>query len=312
MAFVRRTLQVIAVILALLVGVTAMAAIVAQTTWFKERLRAFIVRQAADYVNGRLEIGRLAGNYWAVPYVEGLGAAPGSDALKHFGAAMASFGSIAMFHLGGITPEAEESKGAALPLARAVTQRDVADLHSAYAGEREIDVVVFSAPQLSLVRFSLGVLAFHVPLFVLLRRRGARLDRTEWWRLVLIGATGAGSSVLLFTIGLNYAPATYTSLISMIGPPLTALLAWLPACLDSSGPNQISLRYDLNAAEGWEAGASRSAGVSVGPAHSGGALCQEASRWSRATRVPELCTRPSAISFSAARLEATPACDRIF
>lgn len=84
-----------------------------------------------------------------------------------------------------------------------------------------------SAPQLALVRFSLGVLAFHVPLFLLLRRRGARLDRPEWWRLALIGATGAGSSVLLFTIGLNYAPATYTSLISMIGPPLTALLAWV-------------------------------------------------------------------------------------
>jgi drug/metabolite transporter (DMT)-like permease len=84
-----------------------------------------------------------------------------------------------------------------------------------------------AAPQLALVRFSLGVIAFHLPIFVLLRRRGARLDRPEWWRLVLIGAGGAGTSVLLFTIGLNYAPATYTSLISMIGPPLTALMAWL-------------------------------------------------------------------------------------
>jgi drug/metabolite transporter (DMT)-like permease len=83
-----------------------------------------------------------------------------------------------------------------------------------------------SAPQLALVRFSLGVLAFHVPLFLLLRR-GAHLERWEWRRLAMIGATGAGTSVLLFTIGLNYAPATYTSLISMIGPPLTALLAWV-------------------------------------------------------------------------------------
>ncbi len=83
-----------------------------------------------------------------------------------------------------------------------------------------------SAPQLALVRFSLGVLAFHVPLFLLLRRR-SHLERWEWRRLALIGATGAGTSVLLFTIGLNYAPATYTSLISMIGPPLTALLAWI-------------------------------------------------------------------------------------
>ena len=83
-----------------------------------------------------------------------------------------------------------------------------------------------SAPQLALVRFSLGVLAFHVPLFLLLRK-SAQLEPWEWRRLALIGVTGAGTSVLLFTIGLNYAPATYTSLISMIGPPLTALLAWV-------------------------------------------------------------------------------------
>ena len=83
------------------------------------------------------------------------------------------------------------------------------------------------APQLALVRFSLGVLAFHLPLWLLLRRRGARLEPREWWRLAMIGALGAGTSVLLFTIGLSSVPATYTSLISMTGPPLTALLAWV-------------------------------------------------------------------------------------
>ena len=39
-----------------------MAVIVTQTAWFKEWLRGFIVRQADDYVNGRLTIGRLDGN----------------------------------------------------------------------------------------------------------------------------------------------------------------------------------------------------------------------------------------------------------
>ena len=39
-----------------------MVVIVTQTTWFKEWLRGFIVRQAEDYVNGRLSIGRLDGN----------------------------------------------------------------------------------------------------------------------------------------------------------------------------------------------------------------------------------------------------------
>ena len=98
-------------------------------------------------------VGKLAGNYWAVPVVEGLAGAPGSDALKHFGAAMASFGSIALFHLVGITPEADRLQdvgGDALPVAHRIGEADVRKLQGAYAGEKEIDVVVFSAPQLSL------------------------------------------------------------------------------------------------------------------------------------------------------------------
>jgi predicted aconitase len=95
-------------------------------------------------------IGRIAGNYWAVPYIEGLDATPGSDALKHFGAAMASFGSIALYHLAGITPEAGESGGSRIRTLRRIGASDVKALQAAYAGEEEIDVVVFSAPQLSL------------------------------------------------------------------------------------------------------------------------------------------------------------------
>ncbi len=98
-------------------------------------------------------IGRLAGNYWAVPVVEGLEGAPGSDALKHFGAAMASFGSIALFHLVGITPEAARMADVGadrLAVAHRVGQAEVQALQSAYALDDEIDVVVFSAPQLSL------------------------------------------------------------------------------------------------------------------------------------------------------------------
>jgi len=62
MTVARKFLQVIAFICTLIVGVTSMAVIVSQTTWFKEWLRGFIVRQADDYVNGRLSIGRLDGN----------------------------------------------------------------------------------------------------------------------------------------------------------------------------------------------------------------------------------------------------------
>ena len=98
-------------------------------------------------------VGRLAGNYWAVPVLEGLEGSPGSDAMKHFGAAMASFGSIALFHLVGITPEAariEDCGGDRLPVAHRIGQADVHALAAGYAAESEIDVVVFSAPQLSI------------------------------------------------------------------------------------------------------------------------------------------------------------------
>ena len=91
-------------------------------------------------------IGRLAGDYWQVPYIEGIETQPGSDALKHFGAAMASFGSIAMYQLAGITPEAQPSPS----VSHRIEEKDVRALAAAYASEREIDVVVFSAPQLSL------------------------------------------------------------------------------------------------------------------------------------------------------------------
>ena len=62
MTVARKFLQVVAFICTLIIGVTSMLLIVSQTTWFKEWLRGFIVRQADDYVNGRLTIGRLDGN----------------------------------------------------------------------------------------------------------------------------------------------------------------------------------------------------------------------------------------------------------
>lgn len=98
-------------------------------------------------------IGRLAGNYWEVPVIEGLDRAPTSDELKHFGAAMASFGSSALFHLVGITPEASRLSdvgGDKLAVAHRIGQKDLQALRASYAVEKNIDVVVFSAPQLSI------------------------------------------------------------------------------------------------------------------------------------------------------------------
>src|SRR5712671_3700525 len=101
-------------------------------------------------------IGRLAGNYWAVPVVEGIDGAPRSDQLKHFGASMASFGSIALFHLVGLTPEAGRLADVAdegLPVHR-ITKADADALQQSYHTDDQVDVVVFSAPQLSLYELS--------------------------------------------------------------------------------------------------------------------------------------------------------------
>src|SRR5271170_7784189 len=50
-------------------------------------------------------VGEACGSYWQVPVIQGIEAVPGSDALKHFGAASASFGSVALFHMPGITAD---------------------------------------------------------------------------------------------------------------------------------------------------------------------------------------------------------------
>ncbi|HEY1413843.1 MAG TPA: aconitase X, partial [Rhodopila sp.] len=101
-------------------------------------------------------VGRLAGDYWRVPIIAGFDRTPGSDELKHFGAAMASFGSVAMFHIPGVTPEAAEALDGK-PLAPIkVGRNEVTALLAEYAdGGDEVDVVVFSAPQLSLLEMQM-------------------------------------------------------------------------------------------------------------------------------------------------------------
>jgi predicted aconitase len=95
-------------------------------------------------------VGEACGSYWQVPVVEGLTAVPGSDALKHFGAALASFGSVALFHMPGITAE-EAVFGDPPPEPALIRPADIAAFLARYAAAGDkLDVVVFAAPQLSL------------------------------------------------------------------------------------------------------------------------------------------------------------------
>src|SRR5271156_5452957 len=67
-------------------------------------------------------VGEACGSYWEVPLIEGIETVPGSDALKHFGTALASFGSVALFHMPGIT--AEEAVFAGSPPPAITVARD--------------------------------------------------------------------------------------------------------------------------------------------------------------------------------------------
>jgi predicted aconitase len=103
--------------------------------------------------------GRLAGDYWQVPALIGLERVPSSDDMKHFGAALASYGSVALFHIAGITPEARRlddvlAAGCDLP-SHDIAETDIRTFQRGYGKDIEqVDLVVFSAPQLSLVEIA--------------------------------------------------------------------------------------------------------------------------------------------------------------
>src|SRR5438552_15458902 len=73
MRVVRRIVHVLLIVLVLLVGATAAVVVVAETSWFKNWLRGYIVRQANQYVNGQLSIGRLGGNLFFGVELEDIG-----------------------------------------------------------------------------------------------------------------------------------------------------------------------------------------------------------------------------------------------
>ncbi len=105
-------------------------------------------------------IGRLAGDYWQVPAIIGLERVPSSDEMKHFGAALASFGSLALFHMVGITPEAKRLDDVVVS-AHSLPTHDIGEaevraLQTQYVDKvGTVDVVVFSAPQLSLIEMQM-------------------------------------------------------------------------------------------------------------------------------------------------------------
>ena len=116
---------------------------------------SFTPRELSDWGALGGIVGRLAGDYWQVPALVGIERVPTSDEMKHFGAALASYGSVALFHMIGITPEAQRLDDV-VPSGELRThdvgEDDIRKFQGAYAAKIDaVDVVVFSAPQLSLV-----------------------------------------------------------------------------------------------------------------------------------------------------------------
>ena len=120
--------------------------------------RAFLESEIAWPVLGSL-YGRLAGT--AIGVVDGVPWHPGEDALKAFGAAAASSGSVGLFHIAGVTPEAPDLPtvlGGRRPVERIiVTQVMVRDAQSRLStAERteRIDAVAIGSPHLSASEFA--------------------------------------------------------------------------------------------------------------------------------------------------------------
>ncbi len=105
-------------------------------------------------------IGRQMDSYWDVPVIElaSLDQRPNSDELKHFGAALASYGSTPLFHMPGVTPEAADGRVAMVDQPQTMTPVSKGDIdafiEAYWPADDVVDVVVFAAPQLSLIEIS--------------------------------------------------------------------------------------------------------------------------------------------------------------
>jgi predicted aconitase len=100
-------------------------------------------------------LGKIVGeshqDYFAVPVFHGYQRTPTADELKHLGAALASYGSMAMFHFVGVTPEAPRSVDA-FAERMVITGDDIARVYKTYSlGDGDARLVVFSGPQQSLL-----------------------------------------------------------------------------------------------------------------------------------------------------------------
>lgn len=107
-------------------------------------------------------VGRRSPSYWDVPFFDGI--APSltrsADQLKHLAAALASYGSIALFGARGVTPDwsTMNPDGARQQRMLTVGAHELEEVYASYGGNigtTDVDLVVFSGPQQSLYELAL-------------------------------------------------------------------------------------------------------------------------------------------------------------
>ncbi|MBI3068173.1 MAG: aconitase X catalytic domain-containing protein, partial [Betaproteobacteria bacterium] len=121
---------------------------------FQVNLRADLEDLADWGAVGKL-VGESHQDYFAVPVFNAVKKTPGADELKHLGASLASYGSMGMFHMVGVTPEAPSLRaafGGGRPReVMTITNRDLERVYASYDSRGDpLDLVVFSGPQQSL------------------------------------------------------------------------------------------------------------------------------------------------------------------
>lgn len=101
-------------------------------------------------------VGRQILDYWTVPVLEFAEPVnPSADDLKHLAASAAAHGSLAMFHVVGVTPEAPTLRASlgGKPAQRTfdVGEREMQEIYQLYSPtDAPLKLIVFTAPQLSL------------------------------------------------------------------------------------------------------------------------------------------------------------------
>jgi drug/metabolite transporter (DMT)-like permease len=161
---------------------------------------------------------------------------------------------------------------------------------------------------LTLVRFTLTTLLFHLPAFFVIRRFGQPLSRADWIRLGIAALLGYALSALLFMVGISMTTATYAALMMMTGPLWTAVLERVFVGTPIGGAQAIGMAISFASA------AYLATGGTLGEADAGLLLggimlmaCQ--TTWGGYTILtkPLLARRPPLVVVTGASIIATPA-----